>query len=80
MNNTVKSKIIDLVQNTKDEQFLNQLYSILDSRVHFEEGKLFDQLSNKQKEETLQSLEDSNDPNELVDHDEFMKEIRVQFG
>ena len=80
MKEKIKNKIIQLVNSTKDQKLLEQVYNILDSRSNFTEGQLIDNLTLKQKEETELSLSESEEEYNLEDHDSIMKEIRDKFG
>jgi len=76
MKNTVRTKIISLVENTSDDQFLDQIHSILDSRLNFKNGELFEQLTDSQKSETLFSIDVSNDAEQLVSNYQLKKDIQ----
>jgi hypothetical protein len=80
MENKIRDKIIQLVNSTKDQKLLEQVYNILDSRSNFSENQLFDRLTDEQKEETKQSLSESKYEINLEDHESVMEEIRVKFG
>jgi hypothetical protein len=80
MEQKIKSKIIQLVQGTSDQLLLEQVYNILDSQNNFSEGQLFENLTPEQKEETLLSLQESNEEYNLEDHESVMKDIRGRFG
>ncbi len=79
MNSVLKRKIIDIVEKSENTFFLEQVYSILDSNTLLE-GELLEQLSAEEKEETYQSLKDSEDSDNLIDHDAAMDEIRKNLG
>ena len=80
MNEAIKKKIIQLVNTTKDQLLLEQVYNILDSRSNFAESQLFNNLSENDKRETELSLKESKSEENLIDHDSVMKEIRTIFG
>ena len=80
MNEAIKKKIIQLVNTTKDQFLLEQVYNILDSRSNFTENQLFNNLSDQDKRDTELSLKESESEENLIDHDSVMKEIRTSFG
>jgi hypothetical protein len=80
MENRLKSKIIQLVNATKDQNLLEQIYNILDNQSNFTESKLFDDLTETQKQDTELSLKESKEEYNLEDHDSVMKDIRKKFG
>lgn len=80
MEQKIKSKIIQLIQDTSDQKLLEQVYCILDSQTNFTEGQLFENLTPLQKEETLFSLRESTEEYNLEDHESVMKDIRSRFG
>ncbi len=80
MNDAIKKKIIQLVNTTKDQFLLEQVYNILDSRSNFAENQLFNNLSDQDKRDTELSLKESESEENLIDHDSVMKEIRTSFG
>ncbi|PRX51970.1 hypothetical protein [Salegentibacter salegens] len=79
MNSVLKRKIINIVERSENTFFLEQVYSILD-RNTLSEGELLEQLSVEEKEKTYQSLKDSEDSSNLIDHDLAMDEIRKNLG
>ena len=80
MQEKIRNKIIQLVNITKDQKLLEQVYNILDNSINFSEGQLFDNLAPDQKEETKLSLKESKEDYHLEDHEKVMKEIRDKFG
>jgi hypothetical protein len=80
MENKLKSKIIQLVNASKDQNLLEQIYIILDNQSHFSESKLLDSLTPEQRRETEMSLKESREDYNLEDHDSVMKDIRKNFG
>lgn len=80
MENKLKSKIIQLVNASKDQNLLEQIYNILDNQSHFSESKLLDSLTPEQRRETEMSLKESREDYNLEDHDSVMKDIRKNFG
>ncbi len=76
----VKDKIIEIVKRMDDEQTLEQVYSILDSKDSYPQGKLWEMLTEEEKSETLLSLEESEREENTVPNEEVMKNIRQKFG
>ena len=80
MEEKIKSKIIQLVNETKDQKLLEQVYNILDSQTHFTGNQLFENLTPEQKIETELSLKESESSYNLEGHETVMKDLRKQFG
>ena len=80
MENSIRKKIIQLVNATHDQKLLEQVYNVLDSQNNFSENQLFENLSSDQKKDTELSLQESKEKYNLEDHDSVMKEIRNKFG
>jgi hypothetical protein len=80
MEKKIRNKIIQLVNATKDQKLLEQVYNILDSQSNFTENQLFDNLTPEQKTETELSLRESKEEYNLEDNESVMKEIRDKFG
>jgi uncharacterized protein YjgD (DUF1641 family) len=75
---TVKRKLIQLVEESNDEGLLTQVYSVLES--HSETKDIFDDLTEKDKAETMLSLNESKEAYNLIDHEEAMETIRNNLG
>ena len=80
MKEKIKNKIIQLVNSTKDQKLLEQVYNILDSRSNFTESQLFDNLTFEQKTETELSLRESKEEYISENHESVMEDIRNKFG
>jgi predicted ATP-dependent endonuclease of OLD family len=80
MTSKVKDKIIELVRRMDDEQTLEQVFSILDSKDNYPQGKLWEMLTEEEKNETLLSLEESEREENTIPNEEVMKNIRQKFG
>jgi len=80
MEERLKTKIIQLVNASNNQNLLEQIYNILDSQINFAEGQLFGGLSHEQKKETELSLNESKEEYNLEDHDSVMRDLRKQFG
>ena len=80
MNNKVKAKIIELVKRTNDDNLLEKVYNILDNNINYKDSQLFEELTDYQQKDTLRSLQESDDINNLVEHEKVMAEIRSRYG
>jgi len=69
----LKSNIHKIVDQIKNEQLLQTLYDFLKTRDLETSGKLWEMLSEKQKEEVLLSYEESEDDKNLIDRHNFFK-------
>lgn len=77
---SIKPKLIALINKSNDEDLLVKLYTLLDSNTHFQDGELFERLSDIDKKDTLDSLKGSENDETLIDHEEAMSQIREKFG
>ena len=80
MDSLIKSKIFELVSRSNDEGLLEQVYNILENNMNYKENQLFEQLPDYHKAEILRSLTESGDPNNLLDHEQVMTDIRKSYG
>lgn len=55
------------------ETILNQAYELIYKKSAAKEGDLWSKLSPEQQKEVLQSLEESNDPNNLISNEEVKR-------
>ena len=70
MRTSIKQKLHDLIDQIENEQFLKQVYKLINSKSPVTNGKLWVQLTSDQQNEILLSLEESNDPKNLISNDE----------
>lgn len=81
MNKTLKIKnslhaMIDKIEN---EELLEIVYQLLDSRSSKNEGELLNKLSVQEKQELYEAYEDSQDNANLLDFDEIKKKQKAHF-
>ena len=62
-----------LIDSIDNENLLINFYDILKKRSSAKEGKLWENLAIEDKEELLLALRESEDPNNLISHDEMKK-------
>ena len=70
---TLKTTIHQLVEEIENEQLLQTLRDFLSVRKDSKPGKMWEELSEEQKQETLLALEESEDESTLISRDEFLK-------
>ena len=63
-------KLIDEIDNDK---VLRGFYDLLKTKLSSKEGELWNSLSEKEQEELLKAFEESEDTENLVEHDEVMR-------
>lgn len=80
MENSVKEKIINLLQKTENIELLQQVYSILDNNINFQEGEIWNNLSVEERNEIYLSAREGENPENLIDHEEAIREIRNKLG
>ena len=69
----LKSNIHKIVDSIQNEQLLQTLYDFLKVRQNSQTGKLYDSLTEEQKQEVLLAFEESEDENNLLDRDKVFK-------
>ena len=63
-------ELIDRVDNTS---LLSAFYDALKKRISLKEGQLWRNLTKEQQEELLLAFEESEDPQNLISHDDMIK-------
>lgn len=74
MGTSIKQKLHDLIEKIDNESLLNQVYELIYKKNISKEGDLWSKLTTDQQKEVLLSLEESNDPNNLISNEEVKKE------
>lgn len=69
----LKSNIHKIVETIQSEQLLQTLYDFLKSKEKSPPGKLWESLTEHQKNEVLLAYDESEDENNLIDSDEIFK-------
>jgi hypothetical protein len=62
-----------LIDSIENENLLISFYELMKKRSSTKEGQLWNKLSQKEQDELLLSLEESENPENLIDHDEMVK-------
>jgi hypothetical protein len=69
----LKSNIHKIVDRIQSEQLLQAIYDFLKTREKNKSGRLWDNLTEEQKQEVLLSFDESEDENNLLDRDQVFK-------
>jgi len=69
----LKSNIHKIVDGIQSEQLLQTIYEFLKSREGRESGRLWDTLTEEQKQEVLLAYEESEDESNLLSRDQVFK-------
>jgi hypothetical protein len=69
----LKSSIHKIVDGIQSEQLLQAIYDFLKTREINKSGRLWDTLTEEQKQEVLLSFDESEDENNLLDRDQVFK-------
>lgn len=72
----LKSNLHKIVDRIEDEQLLRAIYSFLEKRENSEDGRMWRQLTDEQKEEVLQAYEESEDDSNLIDDKDVWDELK----
>lgn len=73
MRSSIKQKLHDLIEKIDNESFLTQVYELLYSKTSSKDGQLWMKLTPEQQKEVLLSLEESNDPINLISDEEVKR-------
>ena len=74
MNTTeIKKSFHLLIDSIDNENLLINFYDIIKKRSSANDGRLWERLTNQEREELLLGLEESEDPKNLISHDEMKK-------
>lgn len=73
METSIKQKLYDLIEKIDDESILKQAYELIYIKQSSEQSDLWTNLSEEQQNEVLQSLEESDDPSNLIPHEEVKR-------
>ncbi len=69
----LKSNIHKIVETIQNEQLLQTIYDFLNTNKNNESAKLWETLTDVQKNEVLLAYSESEDENNLIDGDEIFK-------
>jgi DNA-binding MarR family transcriptional regulator len=72
----LKSNLHKIVDRIEDEQLLRAIYSFLEKRESSEDGRMWRQLTDKQKKEVLKAYEESDDDANLIDDEDIWKDLK----
>ena len=61
-----------LIDSIDNENLLVSFYNLIKKRTSTKEGQLWSRLSNKEQEELLSTLEESENPENLISHEEMV--------
>jgi hypothetical protein len=62
-----------LIDNLENETLLNNFYDLMKSRYTAKDGQLWNRLTTQEQEELLMTLEESNNPDYLINQDDMKK-------
>ncbi len=72
----IKESLVNLIENTQDENVLKSFYDLLKIRLSVSDGQLWMQLDASQKEMLKQSVAESDSPDYLISHEEQKRKHR----
>lgn len=73
MATSIKQKLHELIDQIDNESLLRQAYELIYKKNASKEGDLWNKLSQEQQEEILISLEESDDPENLISNEEVKR-------
>ena len=72
----LKSNLHKLVDRIEDERLLRAIYSFLDNRENSEDGRMWKQLTEEQRQEVLRAYDESEDDANLLDDEDVWKDLK----
>lgn len=69
----LKNTLHQLIDSTNNDHLLSRFYSLIVTIKEHPEGKLWNRLSQEEKDELLLTDMESNDPENLIPHEELEK-------
>jgi hypothetical protein len=69
----LKQNFHHLIDSIDNENLLINFYNLIKKRSLAKEGQLWNKLTDQEQEELLLSLEESENPENLISHDEMIK-------
>lgn len=76
----LKSDFHKLIDSISDQQLLVKFYDLMNYSMSKTDERSWDNLSNEQREHILKSYEESEDPANLVAHEDVMKQYGKWLG
>ncbi|HNP08035.1 MAG TPA: hypothetical protein PKN99_10425 [Cyclobacteriaceae bacterium] len=75
-NTKLKSSLHKMVDRIEDERLLSAIHSFLRQRENSEEGRMWKELTEKQKQEVLRAYDESEDDSKLISDDEVWNKVK----
>ena len=72
----LKTNLHKLIDSSQDEELLSVVHDILEQREVSKPGDLWNSLTEEEKEELLNAEKESQNPSNLIAHDEVMKKYK----
>ena len=69
----LKRSFHHLIDSIENENLLIKFYDLMKSRSSVNDGQLWDRLTKEEQEELMCSFEESDDPQNLISHEEMKK-------
>ena len=69
----IKRNFHNLIDSIDNEKLLSNFYDLIKNRISSKEGQLWKRLSKEEQKELLIAFEESQEPGNLISHDEMKK-------
>ncbi len=69
----IKRNFHNLIDSIDNEKLLSNFYDLIKNRISSKEGQLWKRLSKEEQKELLIAFEESQEPENLISHDEMKK-------
>ena len=69
----IKRDFHNLIDSIDNEKLLSNFYDLIKNRISNKEGQLWKRLSKEEQKELLIAFEESQEPENLISHDEMKK-------
>lgn len=75
-NARLKSSLHKMVDRIEDERLLSAIHSFLKQHENSEEGKMWKELTEKQRQEVLKAFDESEDDSNIISDDEVWNSVK----
>ena len=72
----LKKNVHELINNIENEHLLRDCYTLIKRRTGAKEGALWEQLTESEKQDLLDALEESRDHDRLISQDEMKQKYQ----
>lgn len=71
--NSIRENLHNIIDSYEDEDFLNTVYEILQSKQGIQSGTLWETLSEEQRTRVVKSANDTGNPEKQISHEDMLR-------